>query len=67
MSRSATLNRTRKASGSISTPITNRIIQRLLSGDGIPDCAEWRTMVKHAREMERLYYAQRAISVALMK
>lgn len=51
----------------VATPLTDALINNMLHGDGIPRCKEWELLEAHAREMERLYYAQRAVSAALLK
>ena len=50
----------------VETPITDKLIDDMLHGDGIPRCDEWDRMVAHAREMERRYYASRAVASALI-
>jgi hypothetical protein len=46
------------------TPRTDAVIDELLAGDGVPKCSEWDRMVEHAREMERMAAAYRALAIA---
>lgn len=51
----------------VETPLTDKLIEEMLCGDGIPRCKEWERLEAHAREMERRYYAMRAIAGTGMK
>ena len=58
-----TLNKAKDAP----TPITDKLIDEMLHGDGIPRCTEWERLEAHAREMERMAAAYRAVASASMK
>lgn len=65
-----TLNRharKKKDDGDVATPYTDKLIDKMLCGTGIPQCDEWDRMVEHARAMERLAYTYRTISVLYLK
>jgi hypothetical protein len=49
------------------TPKTDALINKMLHGDGIPRCKEWEKLEEHAREMERLVYVYRELSVAYLR
>lgn len=49
------------------TPITDKLIDDMLHGDGIPRCDEWDRMVAHAKEMERWKDVYRAVSIAVQR
>lgn len=49
------------------TPITDKLIDEMRCGYGIPKCAEWDRLEEHAREMERQVATYRAVAVAIMK
>jgi hypothetical protein len=49
------------------TPKTDALIEEMLCGDGIPRCKEWERLEAHAREMERMAHAYRAVAVAGMR
>jgi hypothetical protein len=54
-------------SDDVETPKTDALIEEMLSGDGIPRCKEWERLEAHAREMERMAYAYRAVAASSMK
>ena len=56
----------RKESPDFATPLTNKVLRDLLSGNGVPvGCDSWDKLVKHAKEMERRAYAYRAVATAI--
>jgi hypothetical protein len=56
-----------KDGNDVPTPLTDKLIEDMLHGDGIPRCTEWDRMVAHAREQERQAHTYRAIAIAEMK
>lgn len=48
----------------VPTPQTDKLIEEMRHGYGIPKCAEWDRLEAHAREMERLAYSFRALAIA---
>lgn len=49
------------------TPLTDALIEEMLCGKGIPRCEEWERLEEHAREMERRYYAMRAVTGSMLR
>lgn len=49
------------------TPRTDKLIEKMLEGDGIPVCEEWDRLLAHAKEMERMCQAQTAVAAALLR
>lgn len=48
----ATLKRLERAD----TPITDKLIDDMLHGNGIPCCDEWDMLVRHAKALESSFY-----------
>lgn len=59
-----TLKTRTRRSRDVETPKTDAMIGKMLRAEGVPICEEWDRLVEHAREMERMAYAYRAVAVA---
>jgi len=38
------------------TPMTDKLIEDMLHGNGIPRCGEWDMLVRHAKALEASFY-----------
>lgn len=48
--------RTLKRLERAATPITDKLIDDMLHGNGIPHCDEWDMLVRHAKALEASFY-----------